>query len=62
MIRSTLDRIATWRRRERLAVEMTAMGARVSLTPEEARLHRRALVLEALEIRRMIHGFTGIRP
>lgn len=27
MIRPTLNRIATWRRRERLAVEMTAMGA-----------------------------------
>lgn len=62
MIRPTLDRIATWRRRERLAVEMLAIGAKVSLTPEEARLHRRALVIQALEMRRMIHGFRGARP
>jgi len=53
MIRPTLDRIATWRRRERLAVEMVAMGAKVSLTPEMARMRRRALVLEALEMRRI---------
>lgn len=53
MIRSTLDRIATWRRRERLAVEMQRMGARVTLTPEEARMRRRALVIEVLEMRRL---------
>ena len=53
MIRPTLDRIATWRRRERLAVEMQRQGARISLTPEMARLRRRALVVEALEMRRI---------
>jgi len=54
MIRATLDRIATWRTRERLAVEMIRQGARVSLTPEMARLRRRALVIEALEMRGII--------
>lgn len=53
MIRTTLDRIATWRRRERLAVEMQRMGARVTLTSEEARWRRRTLVIEAIEMRKL---------
>ena len=54
MISETLERIAHWRRRERLAVEMTRMGANVTTTPEMARMRRRALVVEALEMRRML--------
>lgn len=54
MISETLERITHWRRRERLAVEMTRMGARVTTTPEMARMRRRALVLEALEMRRTL--------
>jgi len=55
MIEETLLRIAHWRRRERLAVEMQRMGAKVTTTPEMARMRRRALVMEALEMRRLIH-------
>lgn len=54
MIAETLERIAHWRRRERLAVEMQRMGANVTTTPEYARGRRRALVVEALEMRRML--------
>ena len=57
MIAETLERIAHWRRRERLAVEMTKMGANVMTTPEMARMRRRALVLEALEMRRFARRF-----
>jgi len=55
MIEETLLRIAHWRRRERLAVEMQRMGAKVTTTPEMARMRRRALVMEALEMRGLIH-------
>lgn len=57
MIASTLERIAHWRRRERLAVEMQRMGANVTSTPEYCRGRRRALVVEALEMRRLARRF-----
>ena len=57
MIAETLERIAHWRRRERLAVEMQRMGANVTTTPEYCRGRRRALVLEALEMRRFARRF-----
>ena len=57
MIAETLERIAHWRRRERLAVEMQRMGANVTTTPEYCRGRRRALVVEALEMRRLARRF-----
>ena len=57
MIEDTLLRIAHWRRRERLAVEMQRMGANVTTTPEYCRGRRRALVVEALEMRRLARRF-----
>ena len=57
MISETLERIAHWRRRERLAVEMTHMGTNVTTTPEYCRGRRRALVVEALEMRRLARRF-----
>ena len=53
MIRATLDKCRRWRTIERSAVLLMRKGLTGGITPEMARLRRRALVIEAMEIRRL---------
>jgi len=51
MIAHTLALVRRWRMIERQAVQLTRNGMAPVTTPEAARMRRRALVIEALELR-----------
>jgi len=53
MIAHALAIIRRWRLIERIAVTMTRNGMSPVTTPEAARMRRRALVIEALDLRAM---------